>query len=214
MFHEFQPFVATDLSGSGRATRVFIAPVNWRFRSGDRVEFNVNPTGERLVEPFEVARGVVDPAGLVPLAAVRARSGHGAEAPAVHAGHVVVRRFLRRRPGTVQWTGAWNPTPLVDGGVLRRAQRRTACRPADFTQTLVGNRLRINVSPDLSIASYVQYDTDSDSIGVNTRLRWTFTPVADLFVVYNHNVGRCSIAGSSTRISCWSSCSTPGGCEP
>ena len=57
-----------------------------------------------------------------------------------------------------------------------------------FTQTLIGNRLRINVSPDLSIASYVQYDTDSDSIGVNTRLRWTFTPVADLFVVYNHNV--------------------------
>jgi len=58
----------------------------------------------------------------------------------------------------------------------------------DFTQTLFGNRLRVNVSPDLSIASYVQYDTDSDSIGVNTRLRWTFTPVADLFVVYNHNV--------------------------
>jgi len=58
----------------------------------------------------------------------------------------------------------------------------------DFTQTLVGNRLRLNISPDLSIASYVQYDTDSDSVGVNTRLRWTFTPAADLFVVYNHNV--------------------------
>ena len=58
----------------------------------------------------------------------------------------------------------------------------------DFTQTLVGNRLRLNISPDLSIASYVQYDTDSDSVGVNTRLRWTITPAADLFVVYNHNV--------------------------
>ena len=57
-----------------------------------------------------------------------------------------------------------------------------------FTQTLVGNRLRVNVSPDLSIASYVQYDTDSDSVGVNTRLRWTFSPAGDLFVVYNHNV--------------------------
>jgi hypothetical protein len=57
-----------------------------------------------------------------------------------------------------------------------------------FTQSLVGSRLRVNFSPDLSIASYVQYDTDSDSVGVNTRLRWTFTPVADLFVVYNHNV--------------------------
>jgi hypothetical protein len=48
--------------------------------------------------------------------------------------------------------------------------------------------LRLNISPDLSVSSYVQYDTDSDSIGVNTRLRWTFTPAADLFVVYNHNV--------------------------
>jgi hypothetical protein len=57
-----------------------------------------------------------------------------------------------------------------------------------FTQTLIGNRLRVNVSPDLSIASYVQYDTDSDSVGVNTRLRWTFSPAGDLFVVYNHNV--------------------------
>jgi hypothetical protein len=44
------------------------------------------------------------------------------------------------------------------------------------------------VSSDLSIASYVQYDTDSDSVGVNTRLRWTVRPEADLFVVYNHNV--------------------------
>jgi hypothetical protein len=34
----------------------------------------------------------------------------------------------------------------------------------------------------------VQYDTTTRSVGVNTRLRWTFKPVADLFVVYNHNV--------------------------
>ena len=46
----------------------------------------------------------------------------------------------------------------------------------------------MNISPDLSISSYVQFDTDSNSIGTNTRLRWTFRPVADLFVVYNHNV--------------------------
>jgi hypothetical protein len=58
----------------------------------------------------------------------------------------------------------------------------------DFTTTLVGNRLRINLSPDLSISSYVQYDTDSKSVGTNSRLRWTFRPVADLFIVYNHNI--------------------------
>ena len=57
-----------------------------------------------------------------------------------------------------------------------------------FTQTVTGTRLRMNFSPDLSLSSYIQYDTDSKSIGTNTRLRWTFLPVADLFVVYNHNV--------------------------
>ncbi len=57
-----------------------------------------------------------------------------------------------------------------------------------FDQTLIGNRIRLNVSPDLSVASYVQYDTISNSVGVNTRLRWTLRPEADLFVVYNHNI--------------------------
>lgn len=52
----------------------------------------------------------------------------------------------------------------------------------------MGTRLRVHLSPDLSVASYVQYDTDSRSVGANTRFRWTFLPVADLFVVYNHNV--------------------------
>ncbi len=40
----------------------------------------------------------------------------------------------------------------------------------------------------MSVASYVQYDTESDLLGTNTRLRWTLRPQADLFVVYNHNV--------------------------
>jgi hypothetical protein len=59
MFFEFQPTLATDLSGRWESYRVFWAPINWRFRSGDRVEFNAVPVGERLTEPFEVASGVV-----------------------------------------------------------------------------------------------------------------------------------------------------------
>jgi hypothetical protein len=86
-----------------------------------------------------------------------------------------------------QWTGAWNLMPLFT--VEFTGERDVGRLPSGrFVQMVIGNRVRINVSRDLSIASYVQYDTDSDSIGVNTRLRWTFRPVADLFVVYNHNV--------------------------
>ncbi|MEO8679546.1 MAG: hypothetical protein ABI665_10900 [Vicinamibacterales bacterium] len=58
----------------------------------------------------------------------------------------------------------------------------------DFALSLVSTRLRLNMSPELSLSSYVQYDTESSSVGVNTRLRWTLRPVGDLFVVYNHNI--------------------------
>ena len=58
----------------------------------------------------------------------------------------------------------------------------------DFTQTLVGMRTRFNFSSDLQLNSFIQYDSDSRSLGSNTRLRWTFSPSGDLFVIYNHNV--------------------------
>ena len=81
----------------------------------------------------------------------------------------------------------WNPTPLYT--LEFTGERHAGSLPGGaFTQHLIGTRLRINVSSDLSVASYAQYDTDSDSVGVNSRLSWTFLPVADLFIVYNHNV--------------------------
>ena len=187
LLHEFEPSLATDLSGRWESYRAFFAPINWRFRSGDRFEFNANPTGERLTEAFEVADGVVIAPG--PYHWMRYRLEVGtAQKRRLYA--QVTWWFGGFYDGTldqVVWTGAWNPTPLVT--LEFTGERNVGRLPSgDFTQTLVGNRLRLNISPDLSIASYVQYDTDSDSVGVNTRLRWTFTPAADLFVVYNHNV--------------------------
>ena len=53
----------------------------------------------------------------------------------------------------------------------------------------------MNVSPDLQLDSYLQYDNETDTFGTNTRLRWTFSPLGDLFVVYNHNVARDVASG-------------------
>jgi hypothetical protein len=184
--HEFEPFVAMDLSGRWESYRMFMAPLNWRFRSGDRVEFNINPTGERLVTPFEIS-GVVIPSG-----SYQWRQ-HRLEVATAQKRRLYTQLtwwfggFYDGKLDQILWTGAWNPTPLftVEFSGERDVGRLVSGR---FTQTLIGNRLRINLSPDLSVASYVQYDTSSGSLGTNTRLRWTFLPVADLFVVYNHNV--------------------------
>jgi hypothetical protein len=184
--HQFMPSVATDLSGRWESYRVFIAPINWRFRSGDRFEVNVNPTGERLVVPFTIG-DVVIPPGSYHWKRYRLEVGTAQKRRLYAQVTWWFGGFYDGNLDQIQWTGAWNPTPLL---TLEFSGERNIGRLAagDFWQTLVGTRLRVNLSPDLSVASYVQYDTDSESIGANTRLRWTFLPVADLFVVYNHNV--------------------------
>jgi hypothetical protein len=188
-YHEIRPFVATDLSGRWESYRVFLAPINWRFRSGERFEVNANPTGERLVEPFEITDEVTIPPGSyhwrryrLEVSTARKRRLYG-QVTWWFGG------FYDGKLDQIVWNGAWNPTPLM---TIELAGERNIGRLAAgrFTQTLVGTRFRLNFSPDLSVASYVQYDTESDSVGTNTRLRWTFSPVGDLFVVYNHNVNQ------------------------
>jgi hypothetical protein len=187
LLHEFQPSLVTDLAGRWESYRVFMAPVNWRFRTGDRFELNANPTGERLVEPFEIADGVSIPPGAYHWMRYRVEVATAQKRRLYSQVTWWFGGFYNGSLDQIAWTGAWNPTPLI---TVEFSGERNIGRLATgrFTQTLVGSRLRVNISPDLSVASYVQYDTGSDSVGVNTRLRWTFTPVADLFVVYNHNV--------------------------
>ncbi len=186
LYHEFRPSVTTDLGGQWESYRVFIAPVNWRFRSGDRFEVNANPTGEYLAEPAVI--------GGVPIAP---GSYHWMR----YRLEVSTAQKRRLYSQITWWFGGfydgdldqydvsvtWNPTALFT--LEFEGERNLGTLPAGrIDQTLVGTRLRINISPDLSISSYVQYDTVSDSLGTNTRLRWTLVPQADLFVVYNHNV--------------------------
>ncbi len=147
-----------------------------------------NPTGERLVEPFEIADGVSIPPGSYHWRRYRLEVGTAQK-----------RRLYAQ---VTWWFGGFYDGDLDQIDVDRRLESRRRSSPSSSpaSATSAGcatrrfhadarrQRLRVNVSPDLSIASYVQYDTDSDSVGVNTRLRWTFRPVGDLFVVYNHNV--------------------------
>jgi hypothetical protein len=48
-------------------------------------------------------------------------------------------------------------------------------------------RLRANVqfSPEVSWNNYVQYDNESDEIGLNSRFRWIISPGRDLYLVFN-----------------------------
>jgi hypothetical protein len=187
MTNEWFNTLATDLDGKWESYRVFLAPINWRLESGERYEINVVPTGERLVEPFEIAEGVVLAPGSYHWNRYRLEAQFASK---------------RRLSGQLTWwfgefysgtldefiaTASWKPSALF---IMEFNATRNVARLAegDFTQQVIGTRARINVSPDLQFNSYMQYDNTTDSFGSNTRVRWTFSPLGELFVVYNHNV--------------------------
>ncbi|MFL5558934.1 MAG: DUF5916 domain-containing protein [Gemmatimonadaceae bacterium] len=186
-FWENELSYVSGLTGGWQSYEYFMAPINCRLESGDRFEFNVVPSGERLSVPFEIAEGVTIGEGAYHFNRFRLEGGlapkrrFNAQATWWFGG------FYDGHLDQYRLTGAWKPSSLV---IVEFSGERDVGRmpEGNFTQDLFGTRLRLNFSPDLQLASFVQYDSESRAIGSNTRLRWTFTPVGDLFVVYNHNM--------------------------
>jgi hypothetical protein len=187
MFNEFENTLVTDLNGKWESYRVFMAPINWRLESGDRFEFNVVPVGERLTQTFEIEDGVVIPAADYHWLRYRLEAGLASKRRVSGQFTWWFGDFYTGSLDELSFTASWKPSSLFV--VELNGTRNIGQLPeGDFTQNVIGARLRVNVSPDLQLNSYVQYDNQSNSVGANTRLRWTFRPTGDLFVVYNHNL--------------------------
>jgi len=80
----------------------------------------------------------------------------------------------------------WRPSPHLF--LLAEYERNNVFLPeGDFTTDLVRGRVLVQFSPELSWNNLVQYDNVSESIGVNSRLRWIIVPGRDLFIVVNRS---------------------------
>ena len=106
---------------------------------------------------------------------------------------------------------SWTPSPLVTLFARRRAQRRAACPRATSTLTLVGAKIRLNLSPDLQFNSFLQYDTRTGLSGRTRGCAGRSVRAGDLFVIYNHNLRDLDHRWRATRTSSWSSSSTRSG---
>jgi hypothetical protein len=107
--HQFQPRLALDLAGRWESYSSLFAPINWRFRSGDRVEINTNPTGERLSAPFEVARGVVIPPGSYQWMRYRLEAGTAQKRRLYTQVTWWFGGFYTGTLDQLIWSGTWNP---------------------------------------------------------------------------------------------------------
>ena len=179
--------LVTGTEGRWESYQISLAPINFELESGDRFEANISPQGEHLVEPFEVADGVIIAPGSYHFSRYRLETEFAARR---RISGQLTWRFGGFYSGTLhqlEAEAAWKPSPQVS--LELDAEHDIGRLPeGNFSSSVIRAQALLNFSTDLTLSSLIQYDTDSRSWGSNTRLRWSFSPLGDVFVVYNHNI--------------------------
>ncbi len=186
MFHQLYTTYIKGIDGEWQSYSVFTAPLNWRLESGDRIELNARPVGENILEDFEIADGVTIPKGKYHFMRYRVEVEAAAKRRLSGQASYWFGSFYDGTLNEIELELNWNPSSLL--AFEFNGVKNIADLPwGDFDQTLVGTRIRFNVTSDLQLNSYLQYDTDSKVFGINARIHWIFSPLGDAFLVFNHN---------------------------
>jgi hypothetical protein len=179
--------VQTDLRNQMLTRGFEINAIEVQTHAGDTVAFQVNPTRERLDEPFTLTRGITLPVGAeYDFTRYQFRTQTGNRRKLALNGRYEIGDFysgtrsekvagltVRARPGLIVYlTGEWNDIKLAEG---------------DFKTTLYRVVGETQFSPFVTLVNNVQYDTQSAVLGWQSRFRWILTPGNDLYVVYTHN---------------------------
>ncbi len=186
VFYQLGATYYTDLHNDWESWRVFTAPLNWNLESGDSVEFNVVMEGDRPDVPFDVAENVRIPAGSYQWHRFRLTAGTSSKRPLSTEVAWWFGDFYDGSLDTYEGSLVWNPFALLT--LSGDAELNRGHLPGgSFQEDLYDFRIRLNLSPDMTFDSFIQYDTDSDTVGTNDRFRWIVTPESDLFLVYTNN---------------------------
>jgi hypothetical protein len=185
-FYEAEWTQVDGLDGRTQSRRLFTAPFNIEAPHGSHFEANWMPQFERLDLPFEIAKGVFIAPGSYDFTRFRVElesspSDNWHYGLSTKFGEFYDGRLTELRP-YMYWTGAQGHLRLE----LKDETDIGRVSAGRFTQRLLQLKVSYGFSPDLNLASLVQYDSDIGHVGLNTRLRWMIGAGRELFVVLNH----------------------------
>ena len=154
------------------------------FENTDRVNFDVSDKHEFLFEEFQIGDDVTLPIGGYDFRNIRVNYRLGAN---------------RRVPGNISFTrGGFfsGDRTIVNLNGRIEVSPRLALEPriqlnwidlpeGSLNTKLASTRVNFALTTRLLVAALLQYNSSSDSMSTNIRLRWEYEPGSDLFVVYS-----------------------------
>ena len=154
------------------------------FENSDRVGLSVADNYELVVEPFEPALGVTIPVGGYGFVDTEATYTPGAQRRLTGTFTVRVGEYFNGdirsvgfSRGRLAVTQQLSVEPTVSVNWIDTPQ-------GAFRSELVVARVTYTFTPRMFFSGLVQYNSATDSISNNLRLRWEYSPGSELFVVY------------------------------
>lgn len=180
----FEPLLVTDLEHEPETTALEFEPLGIEFESGEELQLFLSWNEERLVEDFDITDDVTIPIG---------------EYEFLRTGVELETSDKRPVGGRVQFStgGFFDGTRDELGlGLDLRASRHALLGAnferndvrlpdGDFIVHVASLELTLVANPDLSWTSFVQYDDQSDTFALNSRLWWILRPGSSAFLVFN-----------------------------
>ena len=155
------------------------------FENADIFDLTYTQSYELLKQPFPIAPGVTIPVGgysfgdtqlsysLGPRRAFTGRVSlqHGS----FYGGD---KTTIGLRQGRMELTPQFSLEPSL-------SYNRVDLPEGSFTTNLFTTRTTYTLTPLMFVSALLQYNSSSDSLSTNVRLRWEYQPGSELFVVYN-----------------------------
>lgn len=186
LFFEVDGSVITGTDNDIQSGNVELQPFGIEFENGDRVQVELETSKEVLDEDFNIRPddGIAIAAGDYSWQSARLELLSSDRRPWFVVARVTDGGFFDGRRTDWDASLSWRPNRYLTS-TLEYIQNDVRLDDGDFTTRIGRVRANISFTPDLSWSNFVQYDNESDSVGLNSRMRWIPKPGTELFFVFN-----------------------------
>ncbi len=165
--------------------RFYTTPFEVEFNTGERFIYHFTRNFERLFVPFNIHAGVSITPGAYWFNRHELSFETAENRPAGFKIKTETGSFYSGHSEQVSPQFVWRKdSHLTTSFELQQYWVRLL--EGRFVTRLALFRVDYSFGPSLSVANFVQYDTDSRNLGLQSRLRWTIRPGNELFFVVNH----------------------------
>jgi hypothetical protein len=162
-----------------------VSPFGLLLHGGEKVSYAITHEFERLFEPFRIHPGITIPTGdYSHLRHAVSLSGPTNKVISYSLGFDT-GGFYSGSSDQIVASLTWKKSASLTTSVEFR-QYWVRLAEGDFDTTLALVRLNLFFTPKVSLTNFVQYDTDSENIGLQSRLRWILKAGQEMYVVFNH----------------------------